>query len=101
MKKLLLILVIISGYTCSSSDDNNPCENLAANGEEVSLNLVNAALAYSLDNSSSNCNAYKDAAQAYVTYSTSILDCLSADDRDELEDEIEVLEAEVASLNCN
>ncbi|ARV08267.1 hypothetical protein BTO05_00915 [Winogradskyella sp. PC-19] len=100
MKKLLLFLFTITCFCCSSSDDDNPCDNLASNGEEVSLNLISTALAYLADNSNSNCVAYETAAEEYIDYSNSILDCLDADDRAELEQEIEDLEAEIAALNC-
>ncbi|MDC3319630.1 hypothetical protein OAV61_07710 [Flavobacteriaceae bacterium] len=99
MKKLLLFLVTISCLSCSSSDDN-PCDNLASNGEEVSLNLINTALVFFADNSNPNCVAYETAAEEYIDYSNSILNCLNAIDRAELEEEIEDLEAEIAALNC-
>jgi len=103
MKKLLLILLIITSFSCSSSDDDNDnlCDNIASNGEEVSLNLINAALAYLADNSNANCIDYEEAAQDYIDYSNSILDCLDQDDREELEQEIEDLEAELATLDCS
>ena len=100
MKKFLLILITITYFSCSSSDDDNPCDNLASNGEEVSLNLISTALAYIADNSNSNCVAYETAAEEYIDYSNSILDCLNTNDRAELEQEIEDLEAEIATLTC-
>ena len=100
MKKLLLFLFTITCFSCSSSDDDTSRDNLASNGEEVYLNLINATLAYIADNSNPNCVAYETAAEEYIDYNNSILDCLNADDRAELEEEIEDLEAEIAALNC-
>lgn len=103
MKKLLLILISIICFSCSSSDDDgdNPCGKLVTNGEQVSINLFNSALAYLADNSNANCVAYEAATEEYIDYSNSILDCLDADDRAELQQEIEGLEAEIAALNCS
>ena len=102
MKKLLLILVAIICFNCSSSDDDNdnPCNDLASNAEEIAITLINAALAYSTDNSNVNCVAYETAAEDYIEYAISILECLDENDREELEQEIEELEAEIATLNC-
>ena len=103
MKNFLLIILIITSFSCSSSDDDNdnPCDNIASNGEEVTLNLINTALAYLADDSSANCVAYEEAEQDYIDYSNSILDCLDEEDRTEVEEEIEDLEAELATLDCS
>ena len=100
MKNLLLILLTITCFSCSSNDNENPCDNLASNGEEVSLNLITTALTYFADNSNANCVAYEAAAEEYIDYSNSILNCLNTEDRAELEEEIEDLEAQIAALNC-
>jgi len=101
MKKLLLLLLTIACFACSSSDDDNNCGDLSAAGLEVSQNFITAGLNYFTDPTNAACVAYENAAQGYIDYSNSILDCLDADDRAELEQEIEDLEAELANLVCS
>jgi hypothetical protein len=100
MKKTLLILLSIICFTCSSDDDNNSCDNLPSNGEEITVNYITKGLEYFTDPSSERCVAYNVAAEAYIEYSNGILGCLDADDRTELEEEIQDLETELAELDC-
>jgi len=103
MKKLLLLLLTIVCFACSSDDDNNDnnCDDLSTTGLEVAQNFITAGLNYFADPTNAACVAYENASQAYIDYSTSILDCLEADDRADLEQEIEELEAELATLICD
>ena len=103
MKKLLLLLLTIVCFACSSDDDTNTnnCDDLSTVGLEVAENFIFAGLNYFTDPTNAACVAYENASQAYIDYSTSILDCLEADDRAELEQEIEELEAEMATLICD
>ena len=102
MKKLLLLLLTIACFACSSNDDDNDnnCDDLATGGIEIYENFFTAAFDYFADPTNAACVAYENASQAYIDYSTSILDCLEADDRAELEQEIEELETELAGLDC-
>ena len=103
MKKLLLLLLTIACFACSSDDDDdndNNCDGLSTTGLEVSQNFITAGLSYFADPTNAACIAYENASQAYIDYSNSILDCLEADDRAELEQEIEELETELATLIC-
>ena len=101
MKKLLLVLLTITCFTCSSdADDDNNCDVLSIGGIEISQNFLTAGLSYFTAPTNATCLAYENASQAYIDYSTSILDCLEVDDRAELEQEIEELEAELATLIC-
>lgn len=101
MKKSLLILLTIFCFACSSNDDDNPCGNLSTDGEEISVNLFTTALSYFADPTNAGCLDYLNAAEEYIEYSNSILSCLDAQDRAELEQEIQDLEAEIAELDCN
>ena len=103
MKKLLLLLLTIACFACSSNDDDNDnnCDDLATDGIEIYQKFFSAGLSYLDDPTNAACIAYENASQAYIDYSTSILDCLEADDRAELEQEIEEIEAELATLICN
>lgn len=101
MKKILLILLTITSLACSKKDNDNPCENLPTNGVEISTDLINTALAYLIDATSEACNEYKTAAEAYIQYSNAIIDCLEADDKAELKEEIQALKVEIAELNCS
>ncbi len=102
MKKLLLLLLTITCFACSSSDDDddNNCSGLSTAGLEITQSFITAGLSYFTDPTNAACVAYENAAQGYIDYSNSILDCLEADDRAELEEEIEDIEAELANLVC-
>ena len=102
MKKALLILLSIIFFTCSSDDDNNDnsCNNLPSNGEEIAVNYFTKGLEYFANPSNETCTAYQSAAADYIEYSNSILDCLEADDKAELEEEIQEIETELAALDC-
>ena len=101
MKKLLLVFISILTLSCSSNDnDDNSCDDLTSNGEEISLNLISAALNYVGNPTNITCLAYENTAVDYIDYSNSILNCLDAEDRAELEQEIEELETELAGLDC-
>ena len=101
MKKTLLILLTIFSFACSSNDDDNPCDNLSTDGEEIYVNLITTALSYFADPTNAGCLEYLNAAEEYIDYSNSILSCLDAEDRAELEQEIQDLETEIAELDCN
>jgi hypothetical protein len=100
MKKALLILLSIICFTCSSDDDNNSCDNLPTNGSEITVNYFTKGLEYFADPTTESCTAFEVAAEAYIEYSNIILECLEADDRAELEEEIQDLVAELAELDC-
>ena len=100
MKKSLLILLTIFCFACSSNDDDNPCGNLSTDGLEITENLISTALSYFGDPTNTTCLEYLNAAEEYIDYSNSILNCLEADDRAELEQEIQELEADIAQLDC-
>ncbi len=87
-------------FACSSSDDDNNCSGLSTDGIEITQNFITTGLNYFADPTNAACVAYENAAQGYIDYSNSILDCLEADDRAELEEEIEDIEAELANLVC-
>ena len=57
-------------------------------------------LEYFANPSNETCTAYQFAAEDYIEYSNSILDCLEADDKDELKEEIQEIETELAALDC-
>jgi hypothetical protein len=101
MKKLLLFLLTITCFACSSDDNESNCGGLSTDGLEISQDFITAGLNYFTDPSNEACLEYEDAAFDYIDYSTSILDCLDADDRVELEQEIEDIEAELADLTCS
>ena len=100
MKKVLLILLSIICFTCSSDDDDNSCTSLLLNGEAITVNYITRGLEYFGNPSNETCLPYEIAAEAYIEYSDSILDCLEADDRAELEEEIQDLETVLAELDC-
>lgn len=101
MKKSLLILLSIFCFTCSSNDDDNLCDNLSTDSLELSENLFESFLNYFEDPTNATCLEYTNAAEDYISYSNSILSCLEAEDRAELELQIQDLEAEIAELDCN
>jgi hypothetical protein len=101
MKKLLLFLLTITCLACSSDDDDNNCEDLSIEGIEIYQNFITAGLNYFTNPNNEACLEYEDTALAYIDYSNNVLDCLDAEDRDELEQEIEDLEAELADLTCS
>ena len=100
MKKGLLIFLAILCFTCSSNDDDDSCDNLSTDGLEITENLISSALSYFNDTSNAGCLDYLNAAEDYIDYSNSILNCLNAEDRAELEQEIQDLETEIAELEC-
>ena len=101
MKKSLLILLSIFCFACSSNDDDNLCDNLSTDSLELSENLFESFLNYFADPTNTTCLEYINAAEDYINYSNSILSCLEAEDRAELELQIQDLEAEIAELDCN
>ncbi|MFT6699506.1 MAG: hypothetical protein ACJAVD_001005 [Porticoccaceae bacterium] len=77
MKQIsVYILLTIRCFSCSSSDDDteNLFANLASNGEDIILTLLNNALTYGTDASNANCLAYETTADDYINYSKNILD---------------------------
>lgn len=100
MKKILLILLAIFCFSCSSDNDDNPCDNLSTEGLEITESFITSGLNYFNDPTNTTCLDYLNAAEEYIDYSNSILNCLEMDDRAELEQEIQELETEIAQLEC-
>lgn len=102
MKRILFVLLVITCYSCSlDSDNDNHCQVLDLEGVELYRQLTNAALAYLDDPTSANCQEYRDLAEEYINNRTAFKNCLSIENFEAIEQEIEDLESELEEIDCN
>ena len=105
MKKLLGIILCLSiiGFTAASCNGKEEdCSATAANLQELSTSMANAAIAYGANPSAANCNAYKNAVQAYIDEAHDLVDCpgLSPAEESQYQQSLDLAEANLAALIC-
>lgn len=105
MKKLFamsLCLLAVAFVAPSCKDDEEDCAQTASNLQDELTSMQNAAIAYALDNSTANCNAYKSAAQAYINEAQDLIDCpgLSASEKAQYQQSLDDAQDELNNLPC-
>lgn len=104
MKRLIVSIAMLTSIiftSCSSDDDGNACDSISSDETaQIFENYISAGITFGFDPSSEACLNYKSAAEAYADYGDSIKDCLSGEDKTELEEEIIEIRAELATLDC-
>lgn len=105
MKKFFamsLCLLVLSFVAPSCKDDEEDCAQTAANLQDELTAMQNAAIAYGLNPSTDNCNAYRAAAQAYIDEAEDLVNCpgLSASQRAQYEASLQDAEDELNALSC-
>ena len=101
---LLLTVVTFSLFACKDKDGGDaPCSVAWATElqDEVS-NYTSAAIAYSSNPTTANCNAYKNALQAYLNAMEPYGNCatLSSTDRQSWQQAIDNAQASVDAIEC-
>ena len=70
------MIAVFGFWTCDKDDDSDACSAAWASELNNEANaLINAAQVYGMDPTVANCNAYKQAAQAYVNALEPYGDC--------------------------
>lgn len=106
--KFSTFLMMIFAFTISSacSKDNPGPAGCAANFnyavelQTEATNLSNAASAYAQDQSTANCNAYKDAYQDYLDAAEDVDLCVPTGDRAAYQAAIDEARNELNNLQC-
>lgn len=101
----ILVVVLLIGLNSCKKDDKKAinCATWAADIQDEATEYFAAAMVFAFDQTTENCNAYKDAAQDYIDELEQYKDCdnLTAGEREELLESIADAEAELEDLNCN
>lgn len=105
MKTLVLILLTISCFSCSSSDDGNSCVESDFSGFmnlESSLDAATELYFEDITNNA-NCVALKDKGMEFRELATRLLACdnLTETDRADVNRSVGLLDASLALLPCN
>lgn len=100
---ILFLAVAVSGFWTCKKDKTDSCTG--AWGSELSVEanaMINAAQVYGTDPTPANCNAYKQAAQAYLDALEPYGNCatLTGQDRVAWQNALDGAQASVNSLTC-
>lgn len=101
---LLVILTILGLNSCKKDSKPGACSAVWATEVEDELNaLMAASVAYSMEQTAENCNAYKAASEDWLDVLRPYAECsnYSAEDRAEIQESIEAAEADLEELNCD
>jgi len=102
---LLFLAVAVSGFwTCSKDSKDDSCSAAWASELSNEVNaMINAATVYGTDQSPANCNAYKQAAQAYLDALEPYGNCatLTGQDRVDWQNALDDAQDSVDALVCN
>ena len=100
----LLAFVAISMTFASCGGDDVDCNDdaaLEAAIEDETLALFTTGEAYTLDPTNSDlCNDYADAIKDWLDAVDSIKDCVPADEKEEFDSSIEIIESSLDDLDC-
>ena len=102
--KMLLLSLVLSGLvcfvSCKKDDDPSGCNYVTETQDELDA-LSAAATAYGNDPSTANCQAYKNAYQAYLNELEDHIDCATVNGQhDELQSAIDSAQASLDQLQC-
>ncbi len=99
---LLVVFLVLGLGSCKKDKDPVNCANWALEVEDELTAAMVAAITFGMDETTENCNAYKEAMEDYINVAEQFVDCegLTADEREELEDSIEGAQEELDDLNC-
>ena len=104
MKKyfLLTICAFAISFSPSCKDDKEECAQTASQLSDKITAMSNAAIAYGMNQTTANCNAYKSAAQAYINAAQPLANCpqLSASERAAYQQAINDAQDEINNLTC-
>lgn len=104
MKKFfaMSLCLLALGFAPSCKDDEEDCAATAAALQDEANAMSNAATTYGLNPTTANCNAYKDAVQAYIDEARDLVDCpgLSNAEQQQYQQSLDAAEANLASLSC-
>ncbi|MBK8470929.1 MAG: hypothetical protein IPL33_01245 [Sphingobacteriales bacterium] len=105
MKKLFGIILCLSiiGFTAASCNGKEEdCSATASNLQGLSTSMADAAIAYGTNPNAANCNAYKNAVQAYIDEAQGLVDCpgLSSTEKAQYQQALDTAEANLAALVC-
>jgi hypothetical protein len=98
----LMVVAITFSYSCNNDDDDPVGCNWAAEVQDE-VNALNAAAeAWGADPTNAvKCQAYKDAAQAYLDDLEAHVECATlSGDEQELQDAIDASQASVDAIQC-
>lgn len=105
MAYVLLVIFICFGLSsCSTKDDSEPCSLAWGTELQAELNaLTAAAQTYSTNPTIANCNAYKNAAQAYVNALSPYGDCaaLTFQQRTSWQEVLNSAQQSVNEIDCS
>ena len=101
---LLAIVALVSLNSCKkAAEDLVGCSPLwALEVADEAMAASTAATAYSEDQSTENCLAYKEASQDYIDALEPLSDCssLSGEERQTIQESIEETQADIDALTC-
>jgi hypothetical protein len=103
MKNLLIFAILALSMSFTSCGSDVDCQDEASFYASIEIEVdafLDAALTFAFDPTSENCNAYKDAINAYVKALKPYRDCLSGSDRDEFDATIAESEQSADDLEC-
>ena len=104
LKKLLACLMfglIVTSYSCKDDDEPSGCDWAAEVQDELTA-LTTAGNAWASDpTNTAKCQAYKDAAQAYLDELEDHVDCATiSGDQAELQAQIDQAQIDVNNIQC-
>jgi hypothetical protein len=100
---LFLMVVVVGLWTCKKDSNTDTCSGAWASELSNEVNAMSAAAqTYATNPTPANCNAYKQAAQAYLDGLAPYGNCatLTGQDRVAWQNALDGAQASVNSLNC-
>jgi hypothetical protein len=102
---VFLLIIALGTWTCKKDSNNNdPCTGAWASELSTEANaMATAAQTYGMNPTVANCNAYKQAAQAYVNALEPYGNCatLAGQDRIAWQSAVDNAQASISSLDCS
>jgi hypothetical protein len=101
---LFLMVVVVGLWTCKKDNNTNGCSGAWASELSSEVNAMSsAAQTYALSPTPANCNAYKQAAQAYLDALAPYGNCatLTGQSRVDWQNALDGAQTSVNSLDCS
>ncbi|MDW3652314.1 MAG: hypothetical protein R8P61_34880 [Bacteroidia bacterium] len=96
---LAFLLLAFSAISCNQTNNPITC-NYAAELQDEATALSNAAAAYGMDQSSANCEAYRQAFMDYLDEAEKLDDCVISSERAAYRQAIDDTQASLDALTC-